>query len=125
MRLAGGIVLVAALTGACATVPPGPSLTALPGRGQTYDQFQLDDGACRQLAAQQAGVTPEYAAADTTVAGATIGTLLGAALGAAIGAAAGNPGAGAAIGAGTGLFGGTMVGARGMRPPPRCSGATT
>ena len=48
--------LAATLTlGACAPAPRGPSVMVLPGAGKPLDQFQLDDGACRQWAAQQVG----------------------------------------------------------------------
>jgi uncharacterized protein YcfJ len=84
----------------------------LPGGTKSFDQFQTDDGVCRQWALQQVGgVTNAKAATDTGVGGAIIGTAIGAAVGAAIGAAAGNPAAGAAIGAGVGLTGGSIGGA--------------
>jgi OmpA family protein len=104
------ILLVSALlllTG-CATVPTGPSVMVLPGSGRSFEQFQGDDGVCRQWALAQTGTTPNEAGAVNTATGATIGTVVGAALGAAIGAAAGGPALGAAIGAATGLFGGTL-----------------
>ena len=104
------LVALVALS-ACATVPTGPSMMALPGTGKNFDQFQFDDGTCRQWAERQIGTTPDQNAAANTVGGAVVGTLLGAALGAAIGAAAGSPATGAAVGAGAGLFGGTAVGA--------------
>jgi Glycine-zipper domain len=83
----------------------------LPGTGKNFDQFQVDDVACRSWALEQVGVTTNQAGKDNTVTGAVAGTAIGAALGAAIGAAAGNPALGAAIGAGAGLLGGTSVGA--------------
>jgi Glycine-zipper domain len=101
----------ALLTGACASIPTGPSVMVLPGTGKNFDQFQFDDAACRQWASQQVGITNETAATNSTVTGAAIGTLLGAAAGAALGAAAGNPAIGAAAGAGVGLLGGSAVGA--------------
>ena len=97
--------------GACATVPTGPSVMVLPGSTKTFEQFQVDDAACRQWAGQQTGTTAGKASTGSTATGAVVGTAVGAAAGAAIGAAAGNPGAGAAIGAGTGLLGGTAIGA--------------
>ena len=103
-----GAVLL--LTG-CAIVPTGPSVMVLPGSGKNFEQFQADDGVCRQWALQQTGTTPNQAGTTNAVTGATIGTVVGAALGAAIGAAAGGPALGAAIGAATGLFGGTAIGA--------------
>lgn len=110
-RKAVGLFMVTAVLAAgCVTLPSGPSVTVLPGTGKPFDQFQVDDVACRQYAAQQTGVSTNQAGADNAVAGATIGTLIGAAAGAAIGAAAGNPGAGAAIGGGVGLLGGTAAG---------------
>ena len=108
-----GVVAVAtaALLTACASVPSGPSVMAMPGSGRPFEQFQVDDGACRQWAAQSSGIPPEGAAANSTATGAVVGTLIGAAAGAALGAAAGNPGLGAAAGAGAGLIGGSIVGA--------------
>ncbi len=106
------VVAALALTlGACATVPTGPSVMVLPGSTKSFEQFQADDAACRQWAAQQTGTTAGKASTGSTATGAVVGTAVGAAAGAAIGAAAGNPGAGAAIGAGTGLLGGTAIGA--------------
>ena len=112
VRRTGALVLMCSLLlGACATVPAGPSVMALPGTGKSFEQFQSDDLACRQWASQQTGTTPERASGLSTAEGAGLGTLLGAGLGAAIGAAAGNPGLGAAVGAGGGLLTGTAVGA--------------
>jgi hypothetical protein len=99
---------------ACVAVPQNsaPSVVAGPGTGKSWDQFQADDGSCRQYAQQQIGnTTPGKAAQDSAVGSAAVGTLLGAAAGALIGAGAHNPGAGAAIGAGTGLAVGSAVGA--------------
>ena len=104
------LVALVALS-ACATVPTGPSVMALPGTGKNFDQFQADEWSCRQWAERQTGTTPDQNAAANTVGGAVVGTVIGAALGAAIGAAAGSPATGAAVGAGAGLFGGTAVGA--------------
>lgn len=104
-------IVAAFLLTACATLPQGPSVMVLPGTGKNFDQFQTDDGVCRQWAGQQTGVTTNKATTDTAVSGAVIGTAVGAAVGAAIGAAAGSPAAGAAIGAGVGLTGGTIGGA--------------
>jgi hypothetical protein len=97
--------------GACATVPAGPSVMVLPGAGKSFEQFQVDDAACRQWGYQQTGTTPGEAATGSGVASAAIGTVLGAAFGAAIGAAAGNPALGAAAGAGGGLLLGSAAGA--------------
>src|SRR5262249_16012437 len=107
------IVLIGALLlpAGCATVPTGPSVMVLPGSGKNFEQFQADDGVCRQWALQQTGTTPNQAGTSNAGTGARVGRVVGAGLGAAIGAAAGGPALGAAIGAATGLFGGTAVGA--------------
>lgn len=104
-------LLVVLFTGACASVPTGPSVMVLPGTGKPFNQFQADDAECRQFANQQVGTNVNESGVRNTATGAAVGTLLGAALGAAIGAAAGSPATGAAVGAGAGLFGGTAVGA--------------
>ena len=110
MRASAALVGVAGLLlTACATVPAGPSVMVLPGTGKSFEQFQGDDGACRQWALQQSGVASD-AANQSTATSAVVGTLLGAAAGAAIGAAAGNPALGAAAGAGFGLFAGGSSG---------------
>jgi hypothetical protein len=108
--IAVSVLAGAVLTG-CATIPAGPSVMVLPGTGKSFDQFQVDDVACRQWALQQTGTTPGQASTGSAVTGAAVGTALGAAAGAALGAAAGNPGIGAAAGAGVGLLGGSAVGA--------------
>ena len=95
----------------CVHVPSGPNVMALPGSGKSFDEFQYDDGLCRDWAAQRTGISPNRAATESTVSGAALGTVLGAASGAAIGAASGDPATGAAVGAGVGLLGGTAVGA--------------
>jgi hypothetical protein len=105
------MALVGALLSGCATVPHGPSVMVLPGNGKNFEQFQVDDAACRQWAAHQVGTTAQKASTESTVGGAVIGTVVGAAAGAALGAAAGNPAVGAAAGAGVGLLGGTAIGA--------------
>jgi outer membrane lipoprotein SlyB len=105
------VIAVSLLTGACASVPKGPTVMVLPGTGKPFEQFQADDALCRQFASQQVGTSVDETGAKNTATGAVVGTLLGAAVGAAIGAAAGSPATGAAVGAGTGLFGGTLVGA--------------
>ncbi len=102
-------VMVLGLTG-CATIPTGPSVMVLPGRGKTFEEFQADNGVCRQWASTEIGTTPGQASTEAGVSSAAMGTILGAGLGAAIGAASGNPGVGAAIGAGGGALGGTAVG---------------
>ena len=99
------------LLGACATVPGGPSVQALPGSTKSPAQFQSDAAACQQYAeAALGGVTAGQAYNETVAANAIAGTAFGAAAGALIGAATGQAGAGAAIGAGTGLLFGTAAG---------------
>jgi len=111
VSVAGLVVVVALATGACVTVPSGPTVMVLPGTGKNFEQFQADNAECRNWAGQQTGTTPTQAATHGTATSAVIGTVVGAAAGAAIGAAAGNPALGAAVGAGSGLFGGTIFGA--------------
>ncbi len=95
----------------CVTVPSGPSVLVLPAPGKPFEVFQADDLACRQWANYQTGISPQEAAAQSTVSGAAVGTVVGAGIGAALGAAAGDVGTGAAIGAGSGLLVGTASGA--------------
>lgn len=114
LRIASCIGLAGTLAlGACAVAPPtGPSVTALPAQGKSFEQFQQDDATCRQYASQQIGYgSPAQAATDSAVSSAIVGTALGAAAGAAIGAAAGNPALGAVAGAGGGLLLGSAAGA--------------
>jgi hypothetical protein len=99
---------LALLLGGCVVVPPsGPSMMVLPGSRMTFEQFQIDDAACRQFATAQiggqgAGEAAQQSAAASTVAGTAIGAAAGAALG-------GNS-QGAAVGAGIGLLTGAMMG---------------
>ena len=91
----------------CVSIPDGPSLMALPGTGKSFEQFQVDDGVCRDFANYQiGGRTADAAAMDSGVKSAAVGTAVGAAAGAAIGG-----GQGAGVGAGTGLLVGSMAGA--------------
>ena len=105
------VLPIGLLMTACATVPTGPSVMAMPGGGKTFELFQADDAVCRQWAAQQTGTTTSQASTQSMLTGAAIGTALGAVAGAAIGAASGHAGTGAAVGGGVGLLGGTAVGA--------------
>jgi hypothetical protein len=107
LALAGVVVMAG-----CAVAPPaGPSVTALPGPGKSLDQFNGDDTACRNYAADRTQNAPAEAAAASQNANASIaaGTLIGAAAGAALGSINGQAGTGAAIGAGTGLLAGASV----------------
>jgi hypothetical protein len=107
----GLLLAITLVATGCATIPTGPSVMVLPGSGKAFEQFQLDDAACRQWALAQSGAAPGDAATRSAVTSAVVGTAIGAGLGAAIGAAAGNPALGAAAGAGAGLLGGSAVGA--------------
>jgi len=113
MNWHGGVLVfsvLVALSG-CATMPTGPTVTALPGPGKPFEAFQTDDYVCRQWAQQQiGGASPSQTANQNLATGAAVGTVVGAGLGAAMGAASGNAGAGAAIGAGVGLLGGAAIG---------------
>lgn len=100
---------VALLATGCASMPTGPSVMALPGYGQSFDQFRYDDADCRQYAlAQIGGTSPNQSSVASGVASAAVGTALGAAAGAAL---SGGSGGAAAAGAGVGLLAGSMVGA--------------
>ncbi len=100
-------LLAALWLGACATVPAGPSMMALPGTGKDFDAFRADDGTCRQFAHEQiGGATPDKAAANAAVGSAAVGTAVGAAAGALI-----DGSSGAGVGAGAGLLVGSLVGA--------------
>ena len=90
------------LLGACATVPSGPSLMALPGSGKDFNDFRRDELQCRRYASQSVGGLSD----DPAVRSAVVGTAVGAVSGAAIG---GRQGAG--VGAGAGLLFGSVMGA--------------
>lgn len=97
---------LALLLTACANLPAGPSLQALPGSRKTPEQFAVDDGECRRVAtAQIGGTTPSEAANQSVAATAAAGTAIGAVTGALI-----DGSSGAAAGAGMGLLFGTMAG---------------
>ena len=99
------LAAISSLT-ACASIPTGPSMMALPGSGRSFEQFRYDDYYCRQFAHEQTGgATPNRAAIYSSVTSAAVGAGLGAAAGAAMGG-----GRGAAIGAGTGLLAGSLAG---------------
>lgn len=105
-RTGRGLLAAAALLlTACATVPAGPSTSAMPGTRKGWDQFQADDSMCRGFAANRTGA-PGDAAAAAGFGSAAVGTILGAAVGGLLGGSDG-----AAVGAGMGLFTGGVVGA--------------
>jgi len=95
----------------CQTLPTGPSVLVFPKAGKPFDQFQMEEGACRRWASQGIGTSTQEGSDRNTAQGAVTGTAIGAGIGALLGAASGNAGAGAAIGAGSGLLVGTVAGA--------------
>lgn len=100
-------VFAACLLGACASIPNGPSMMALPGSGKSFDQFRFDDADCKYYASgQMEGKTADQNQTDSVVKSAALGTVIGAVAGAAMG---GHQGAG--VGAGAGLIMGTVAGA--------------
>lgn len=101
------LAAIALAVAGCTTIPTGPSRMALPGSGKNFDQFQVDDGACRQYALQASGATPSEVQENSAIKSSVIGTAIGAAAGAAIG----GTGSAAGVGAGVGLLMGAMAGA--------------
>ena len=100
-----------ALSG-CVTVPVGPAVRVLPGAQKSLEQFQADDGACRQFAYDAiGGANAAQSAENAAAANAVVGTLIGAATGAVLGSVSNQGGQGAAIGAGTGFLFGSAAGA--------------
>ena len=56
-RVMAGMVLLA--VGGCVSMPSGPSVMVLPAPGKSFEQFQVDDGICRQWAGRQLGLPPQ------------------------------------------------------------------
>lgn len=105
-KLLSAIGALAVLAG-CATTPTGPTREAFPGRNKTFEQFQVDDGECRDYATQRIGGREAADRANSAAVGsAVVGTAIGAAAGALIGG--GHSGAG--VGAGMGLIVGSAAG---------------
>ena len=67
---------------ACSSMPSGPNVMVLPGKGVSFEQFRADDLLCRQYAASQTGTNSNDAAINSGVKSAALGTALGAAGGA-------------------------------------------
>ncbi len=93
LRTAGASVLALTLA-ACATVPAGPSLSALPGSQKSADQFAADDSRCRatvngRLAAGTSADTANQVVAGSAATGAVVGATAGAVFDGSSGAAAG------------------------------------
>ena len=109
MKIRMGFVALAGavLVQGCATAPLGPTVQVLPGRGKSFEAFQVDQSVCTQYAASAVQGQAERANGQA-VGGAVLGTLLGAGLGAAVGG-----GRGAGIGAASGAVVGTGFGASG------------
>ena len=60
MRVRGAWIAGAALVlSACASVPTGPTVLALPGGGKAWEQFSQDERACRQAAADELSRTQD------------------------------------------------------------------
>jgi hypothetical protein len=103
------LVGVAALAGACATVPTGPAVQVMPGSGKSFEAFQKDAADCQQWAqAAIGGPNAGQYANDRAAAGAVASSAVGAASGAIIGTPSNYGGQGAAIGAGVGLLFGVI-----------------
>ena len=102
------IAFMACILIACANLPSGPSVMALPSSGKTFDQFRIEEQECRHYAYEQVGgTTPRRAMQISGLESSAIGAGLGALAGLAFG---GGSGEGAAIGAGAGLLGGGLMG---------------
>lgn len=64
---------------ACVSMPDGPSIMALPGKGKNFDQFRHDDYECRHYAYEQIdGTTTKNAVVNSGLNSAAIGAALGA-----------------------------------------------
>ena len=73
-------LLAIASLAACASIPTGPNMMALPGSGRSFDEFRYDDYYCRQFAYEQVGgMTPNRASITSGVGSAAVGAGLGAA----------------------------------------------
>ncbi len=107
MRLQRSFALIVVLAVALAAGPLWAEVFAYPKRGQSQEQFEVDQFQCHKWAASQTGFDPtrppQTAAAPPPPQGGAIrGAAGGAALGAIGGAIGGDAGKGAAIGAGVG-----------------------
>ena len=115
--VAAPLCLIALSLTGCAVIPPsGPTVVALPPKGESLSKFQQEDYACRDYAFRSDNASqPAAAATNDGLRTGAIGTVGGAAAGALLGAAAGDAGIGAAIGAGAGLLLGSAVGSNGAQ----------
>lgn len=70
------IVALAGLLAGCVSAPSGPGVTALPGTGKSYEQFNRDEAMCRGYAQNNLGAgaqTAANSATGTAVAGTAVG----------------------------------------------------
>lgn len=96
------------LLGACASpLPAGPHITVMPAPGKPFEQFRLEDQACRDHAQSAVGKDPAQASNETMAQSAVVGGLIGAAIGSAMGGRHDST----AMGAGMGVLAGTSAGA--------------
>jgi hypothetical protein len=51
------LLLACFLLTACANMPTGPSMMALPGSGKSFDKFHDDDSQCKQFAHERVSET--------------------------------------------------------------------
>ena len=100
-RLSLVTLATAAVLGACASTPMGPTVQVLPSPQKPFQVFQQDQDACKQYAQSQVAGQAD-AANQKAIGTAAIGTALGGLLGAAAG---GHQGAG--IGGAAGAIAGT------------------
>ena len=59
-----GLLLGMSFLSACAPVPTGPSVLALPAVGKPMDVFQAEDDGCRAYAQHQSAATPHQSRYD-------------------------------------------------------------
>ena len=52
------IMFLGLISGGCATVPTGPSMTAVPSAGKPFELFMKEDATCRQYAETEVGIGP-------------------------------------------------------------------
>lgn len=95
----------------CAQTPLGPTVSAVPSPGKSFEMFQADQASCQQYAAGQVKGQAEQAN-QRAVGAAVLTTVLGAGLGAAAGSFSGVAGQGAGLGAASGSLVGAAVGAQ-------------
>jgi uncharacterized protein YcfJ len=100
--------VLAALLGACSTLPSGPSVAVMPAPNKPFEVFQHDDLVCRDYASRSLGVNPATQEQNQVASGAVAGAAVGAVAGAVL---SGGDGEDIAQGAGAGMIAGTAMGA--------------